>query len=222
LRRGRPALLAAKKQSRTHQPPTLPNSHSLILLAPSPSSDYPLTASFTPVKELLWHGGTLRIYLVRHGDADADIPEGLSDEARALTAKARQQLWAHFESLKQRIQSADAVLTSPLVRTVQTAQILSLSLQHAGPLRAHRSLLPDMPVGVIASALAEHAGQNVILVGHQPSMGAVASHLLGLQTFPRPVSPGTVIGLERTESDGDTRFLFYAALGQPVLETLEK
>ena len=41
----------------------------------------------------------VRIYLVRHGDADAEIPEGLGDEARALTTKARHQVRGHFEAL---------------------------------------------------------------------------------------------------------------------------
>ena len=73
-----------------------------------------------------------------------------------------------FEALAPRLGPVHTVLTSPLVRAVQTAQILSLALHHEGPLRAHRSLLPDMPVGVIASALPEHVGHTVVLVGHQP------------------------------------------------------
>jgi phosphohistidine phosphatase len=165
----------------------------------------------------------LRIYLVRHGDADAEIPEGLGDEARALTTKARQGVHAHFAGLAERIGAVDLILTSPLVRAVQTAQILSFALKHEGLLKAHRSLLPDMPVGTLDSVLKEHAGQNLVLVGHQPSMGAMASHLLGMQSFPKPVNPGTVIGLERPdEAGGAARLLFYAAPGQPVLDQVER
>ena len=164
----------------------------------------------------------MRIYLVRHGDADAEIPEGLGDEARALTAKARQTTFAHFTSLADRMDKLDLILTSPLVRTVQTAQILSLALKHEGPIRAHRSLLPDMPVGAMASVLHDHAGENLVLVGHQPSMGAMAAHLLGMQTFPRQVNPGTVIGIEKPDGDPGAvaTLLFFAAPSQPILETL--
>ena len=163
----------------------------------------------------------MRIFLVRHGDADAEIPEGLGDEARALTAKARQALHQHFVSIGERVGAVDLLLTSPLVRTVQTAQLLSVVLKHEGPLRAHRSLLPDMPVGALESVLTAHPDQNLIFVGHQPSMGAMAAHLLGLQQFPKPVSPGTVIGLERTgEAGAPARLLFFAAPGQPVLDTI--
>jgi phosphohistidine phosphatase len=164
----------------------------------------------------------LKLFLVRHGDADAEIPEGLGDEGRALTAKARQIVFNHFAGLVERIQDTQLILTSPLVRAVQTAQILSLSLKHDGLLRAHRSLLPDMPVGALESVLTEHAGENVILVGHQPSMGAMAAHLLGMQSFPKPVNPGTIIGIEKPElpEGAVSRLLFYAAPGQPLLDAL--
>ncbi|MFZ5469033.1 MAG: SixA phosphatase family protein [Myxococcota bacterium] len=162
----------------------------------------------------------MKVVLVRHGDADAEIPEGLGDEARALTAKARQAMAQHFAALAERLERFDAIFTSPLVRCVQTAQLLSVTIHHEGPLRAHRSLLPDMPVGALDSILQDHVGLTVALVGHQPSMGALAAHLLGMQSFPKPVNPGTVIGVERVDADNPAKLLFYAAPGQPVLDAL--
>ncbi len=168
-------------------------------------------------------GGTLRIILVRHGEADAEAPEGLGDEARALTAKARANTANHFASLVERIGPVSVILSSPLVRTVQTAQILSSVIKHEGPLRAHRCLLPDMPVGAVAPVIDEHAGQNIVLVGHQPSMGALAAHLLGMQSFPKQVNPGTVIVVERPEEgeNPQAKFLFYAAPGQQVVDVIQ-
>ena len=160
----------------------------------------------------------MKVFLVRHADADAEIPEGLGDEARALTSKARQSIAAHFAALAERIGTPKLVLTSPLVRAVQTASILTISLGYEGPLRAHRSLLPDMPVGAIDAVLNE-AADGLVLVGHNPSMTAMAAYLLGMQNFPKPVNPGTVIALER-EAAGASRLLFYAPPGQPVLEAV--
>ena len=159
---------------------------------------------------------------MRHADADAEIPEGLGDEARALTAKSRLAAMAHFTALSEKMGPVSLGLTSPLVRTVQTAQILAMATRLEGSLKAHRCLLPDMPVGAVEPVLAEHADENLVLVGHQPSMGALAAHLLGMQSFPKPVNPGTVIALERTE--GETpgmKFLFYAAPGQQVLDVIQ-
>ena len=164
----------------------------------------------------------MRIFLVRHADADADIPEGLGDDARALTARARPLASAHFTALAERIDKLDLILASPLVRTVQTAQIFSLAIKHEGPLRAHRSLLPDMPVGALESVLNDHAGENLALVGHSPSMGAMAAHVLGMQTFPKAVAPGTVFGLEKPDGEpgAPAKLLFYAPLNGQVVDTL--
>jgi phosphohistidine phosphatase len=108
------------------------------------------------------------------------------------------------------------------VRAVQTAQILVTVLTYEGPMRANRSLVPDMPVGALAPVIEEHAEQNLVLVGHQPSMGALAAHLLGMQSFPKQVLPGTVIALERSTTEaGPAKLLFFAVPGQPVLEVVQ-
>ena len=163
---------------------------------------------------------TVKVFLVRHADADADIPEGLDDAARSLTAKAREKVHAHFATLKPHMESVSLILTSPLVRAVQTAQILALAQGLGVPLRADRSLLPDMPVGSLDGVLAGHAEEDLVLVGHNPSMPAMAAHLLSLQAFPRAVAPGTVIALETVPGSLRAQLLFFAPPGQPVATTL--
>ena len=163
----------------------------------------------------------MRVFLVRHADADAEVPEGLGDEARALTARARLSIGDHFRALAERIGRPTLMLTSPLVRAVQTAQILSMAVGYDGPLKVHRALLPDMPVGALDTLLREKQPEALVLVGHQPSVGAMAAHLLEAQALPRAVSPGSVIGLELPEAlDAAARLLFFATPGQPVLESL--
>ncbi|MFT3841650.1 MAG: hypothetical protein QM723_31970 [Myxococcaceae bacterium] len=109
------------------------------------------------------------------------------------------------------------------MRCVQTSMLLAQALGHEGPMKAHRALLPDMPVGAIDALLTEQPAQTLILVGHQPSMGAMASYLLGQQNFPKQVNPGSVIGLDVTlggDGSKQVKLLFFAAPNQPVLENL--
>jgi phosphohistidine phosphatase len=164
----------------------------------------------------------MRVFLVRHGDADAEIPDGLDDEARALTARARLSLPGHFENVSALIGTPDVMVMSPLVRAVQTATILARVVGYEGPLRSTRMLFPDGPVGALETLLAEHDGKTVVLVGHQPSMGAAAAHFLGMSTFPKPVIPGTVIGIERPHGTGAGTLFLYAAPGQPIVTSLER
>ncbi len=163
---------------------------------------------------------TVKVYLVRHADADAEVPDGLDDAARSLTARAREKARAHFAALRPRMPNVSLILTSPLVRAVQTAQILALAQELEVPLRAHRSLLPDMPVGSLDGLLEEHTGEDIVLVGHNPSMPAMAAHLLSIQAFPRAVAPGTVIGLERALDSNRAQLLFFAQPGLSVTTTL--
>ena len=57
-----------------------------------------------------------------------------------------------------------------------------------------------------------------MLVGHQPSIGAMAAHLLGVPSLSHAVAPGTVIGLELPDAVGSAQLLFFASPGQPIHE----
>ncbi len=163
----------------------------------------------------------MRVILVRHGDADADIPEGLDDEARALTAKARVSLPAHFAQMADRIGAVDLILMSPLVRTVQTASLLCHALGYQGTMRSHRALFPNGPVGSIETLLEDCRGKTIVLIGHQPSIGAATAHFLGLTSFPKPVAPGTAIGIDRPDDSPHVgSLLFYAAPGQLIVDAI--
>lgn len=164
----------------------------------------------------------MRVFLVRHGDADAEIPDGLEDDARALTAKARLALPGHFESIAGTLGTPDVIVMSPLVRAVQTATLLAQVVGYDGPMRSTRLLFPDGPVGALEKLLGEHEGKTVALVGHQPSMGAAAAHFLGMSSFPKPVTPGTVIGIDHPNNSGAGTLVLYAAPGQQVLTVLER
>jgi len=161
----------------------------------------------------------VKVYLVRHAQADSEVPEGLDDGARPLTGKGRRAAEKHFRALRHRMDGVDLVFMSPLVRAVQTAQILTLAQDLDVPIRVHRSLLPDMPTGSQEGLLKDHRDEDVVMVGHNPSIPAIAAHLMALAQFPRSVPPGSVIALA-LEKGAPARLLFFAVPGEEVLEEL--
>ena len=163
----------------------------------------------------------MKVFLVRHAQADSDVPDGLDDGARPLTGKGRHAAEKHLRSLSKRMHGVDLVLMSPLVRAVQTAQILALAQELDVPLRVHKALLPDMPVGSQERLLKDHRDDDLVLVGHNPSIPAMAAHLMSLAQFPRSVPTGSVIALEIDSLDEPARLLFFAAPGEDVLEELK-
>src|SRR5215472_15250029 len=91
-----------------------------------PRIELPSAIPFDRLGRRRVRGSFVKVYLVRHAQADSDVPEGLDDGARPLTGKGRHAAEKHFRSLTKRMHGLDIVLMSPLVRAVQTAQILTL------------------------------------------------------------------------------------------------
>jgi phosphohistidine phosphatase len=113
------------------------------------------------------------IYLVRHGVAADQGPEFPNDEDRPLTAEGIERMRAQDVRL-------DRVLTSPLVRAVQTAEILASGLECAAPLVTVEALRPGGRYDAVLAALGRlGADRSVALVGHMPSIGELAARLIG-------------------------------------------
>jgi phosphohistidine phosphatase len=114
----------------------------------------------------------VQIYLVRHGEAIS--PHAVdSDESRWLVAAGRQAVRRVGQQLREQGVAFDAVVTSPLVRAVQTAELLAAEVGFPGPIEALSALAPDgqpRRVGVELPA----RGVRVAAVGHEPTISALA------------------------------------------------
>jgi phosphohistidine phosphatase len=76
--------------------------------------------------------------------------------------------------------SLDVVLSSPLVRARQTAEIVATGLDPRPALVNVDSLAPDGSFAAIVIDLEKHARKNrVALVGHEPAIGELAARLIG-------------------------------------------
>src|SRR4051812_19864292 len=71
----------------------------------------------------------LELYIVRHAAAE-DVPAGTPDAYRPLTTKGREKFRKTARKVAVKVRSIDLIFTSPLVRAVQTAEILAGELAH--------------------------------------------------------------------------------------------
>jgi phosphohistidine phosphatase len=133
-----------------------------------------------------------RVYLVRHGKAEGDHPDG--DAARRLTAEGRARLADLLEDLGEELRIS-RVLTSPLVRARQTAGLLVAAT--GAPLADEPSLGSGRSTGRELLALAGRAGEGAALVGHNPEMAEAISVAAGRA---EEVKPGTVAAIDLTPS----------------------
>jgi len=133
------------------------------------------------------------LILWRHAEAKPARP-GDDDLARELTAKGERQARRMAEWLNQRLAERTRILVSPAVRTQQTAQALGR------PLRTVQALTPDAEVAAVLEAARWPDGPDpVLIVGHQPTLGLVASTVLAGQALPWSVKKGAVWWLRQRD-----------------------
>ncbi|MFN6462590.1 MAG: phosphohistidine phosphatase SixA [Nostoc sp. DedVER02] len=122
----------------------------------------------------------MELYLIRHGIAE-DKGLGIKDEERSLTKEGRQKTEKVAQKLVKLGLSFDLILTSPLVRARQTAEIL-IEEKLSSQLEESSHLAHD---GQISSWLKDwlepkNYSQNtqLALVGHEPDLTSWAEILL--------------------------------------------
>jgi|SRR5579863_4135479 len=124
-------------------------------------------------------GKTMRLYLMRHGIAiDREDPDSPPDPERYLTPKGIQRTRAAARGLRAlRIKPA-ALLTSPLVRAVQTGEVVCEILGlDPKQLRTTDALKPEAkPVRLIEEL--GRLGGEVVCFGHAPHMDEFIAHAM--------------------------------------------
>jgi phosphohistidine phosphatase len=123
---------------------------------------------------------TMELYLIRHGIAAERGEEHPDDSKRPLTSKGIASLRREAKSLNALGVTFDQIITSPLVRTRQTADILAEALQGKPPVATSDSLAPAGTPAAVIQELNKHARKaRVALVGHEPNLGELAARLIG-------------------------------------------
>lgn len=117
-------------------------------------------------------------YFVRHGPAGDPAEWRGSDFERPLTAKGIERMTRVAKRLAKLGVTVDVVVTSPLVRAVQTASIIAGALNV--PSIEDKRLGGIFNAGALKGILDDRAGADaVMLVGHEPTMSATIARVLG-------------------------------------------
>src|SRR3954469_22551660 len=110
----------------------------------------------------------MRLYIVRHGIA-VEERKGIPDGSRPLTGEGRRRFQRTARAFSRLGYRLDLILTSPLVRAVQTAEILA-GATDPGEVGVLEELDAKFGVAPLRAALAARAGnaRAVAIVGHEP------------------------------------------------------
>ena len=146
------------------------------------------------------------LYLVRHAiAAPADAAIWPDDGTRPLTKRGKKRFRRAAAGLRAFAPAPERVLSSPLARAWQTAELLEQAAGWPGPVCCE-ALVPGRPAHDVLAALQPHAGIAVLaIVGHEPILGELAALLLWGQAQGAPVAfrKGGVACLELEGSPQD-------------------
>lgn len=141
----------------------------------------------------------MRLYLIRHGIA-VEREDCATDEERPLTENGRKKTRSVAERLLACDLRLELVLTSPLVRARQTAEILQ-AVGLAGQVQEFADLAPGGRLQAWLDWRDRHPLDSLAVVGHQPDLGLWAEHLVwGRAEEKLAVKKAGIIGVELPES----------------------
>jgi phosphohistidine phosphatase len=143
----------------------------------------------------------VKLYVMRHGPAEDSAASG-ADGDRALTPSGRERVRDVAKALVAAGEEPLRIITSPLVRAVQTAEIVAVVTKlggRGGSVEVRRELSPGGDAAKLAHELAVAGAKRVMLVGHEPDLSALVAALAG--DGPHPFEKAMVVALQPV-SDG--------------------
>lgn len=158
----------------------------------------------------------MRLYLVRHAEAidrTAEIPDAM----RYLTPDGRSFFRKTVKQMAREGARPDVIFSSPLVRAVQTAEILAVEIGFRGALRVTETLAPGFGRAGLRSVLSKCEGaKEVALVGHEPDLGDLVTSLLSLSE-PCSLKKGEVVALDLPKKGALSPAVFlWSAAGKKI------
>lgn len=152
---------------------------------------------------------TMDLLLWRHAEAEDDD----DDLRRRLTERGMKQARTMAAWIRQHQPKDLRIIVSPAVRTQQTAEALGL------PFETQRKIGPDACVSeLIAASGWPHASGSVLIVGHQPSLGRMASLLLAGHEAEWTIKKGALWWLSNRVRRGETQTVLRAMIPAELLD----
>ena len=139
---------------------------------------------------------TYELYVIRHGLAEERGAAWPDVAKRLLTEEGIARLRKEARGLMKAGMTFDVILTSPLTRARQTAEVIGAGLEPRPQLASVESLSPDGTYAAVMADLGKHSRKGrIALVGHEPSIGELAAKLIGSR-HPIPFKKGAICCIE--------------------------
>lgn len=120
----------------------------------------------------------MKVYILRHAEAE-DKRDPVADPERRLTARGKSRMHDAAAGMRRFGLLFDALLTSPFTRATQTAEIVAATYGGKPKPQELSALATGVdPRDVLKALAAFTAYERLMIVGHEPQLGRLASLLV--------------------------------------------
>jgi len=139
----------------------------------------------------------MMLYIMRHGLAEEPTPKG-DDAARKLTAKGIDKIRKAAAGMRATGLAFNLILTSPIARAVETAEIVAGELGGPKPRPVPELSTGASPANALETLVKQRLPESVLVVGHEPTLSRLASLMLtgSSESVAIKLKQGGVIALE--------------------------
>lgn len=150
----------------------------------------------------------MKLYVMRHGPAE-DFASSGRDADRALTPSGRDRVRDVAKLLVKSDEAPRVILSSPLVRALQTAEIVAAEVG-VDKVETSRELAPGGDAYAFARALVRDDRKRSMIIGHEPDLSTLVAMFLG-GSFAYDMLKAMVVGLHvphHVKGGDETRLRF--------------
>lgn len=150
----------------------------------------------------------MRVFIMRH--STAVDPYAAPDEFRWLTEAGRARVRAMTQAVGDELGVPTHIFTSPLVRAVQTADLLAEGLGFEGIVKVHAPLAIERGTTAQALSVLDELDDRakVFLVSHEPKVRVLLGHLAGISHAPS-FRTGSIAAVDMHSKSGRGHFAFW-------------
>lgn len=122
----------------------------------------------------------MKLILIRHALAKGKYSENIEDYSRELSKKGKSKFKKITSSLKKLEPNVDVIFTSPLLRAIETAELIYATYPKADFELVTDLDLHDKPAHLVEFISFLPFEGTYVFVGHEPHMSSVIAALLSL------------------------------------------
>lgn len=122
----------------------------------------------------------MQLLVIRHAiaeDREAFAATGRADEARPLTNEGARKMGRCARGLQALVPTIDTLVSSPLTRAQQTAEIVRKRYE-LDRVEEAPELEPNVAVADVVRGLGRYGDGLVAIVGHEPQLGRLVTYLI--------------------------------------------